>query len=191
MATVEAKAPQADDDPREGERAGDEPAGHRLGLARRAAGVSAGAGAVLVALVAGAGWLYLLDGARLLGSGPLVSGSLPLEQLAHADAQPLLRVLVAWLPAGWLAGRWLARLTGVRRTEAALLVAVESVGVLYLAGAASDALVFNEPLGGHLVRGELRPGTLVAAAAMVMASALAARRRPRTATEGLAAPSAR
>ena len=55
---------------------------------------------VLVGLLAGYGWLYVLRGLGWLGAGPAVGDALPLLQLAGFDGQPLLRVVVAWLLAG-------------------------------------------------------------------------------------------
>src|SRR5205085_604507 len=76
-------------------------------LGRGALGVAV----TVVATAAGVGWLYLLFQWGALDAGPHVSGALPLQQLAGNEAQPLLRVAVAWLPAGVAAGAALTALT--------------------------------------------------------------------------------
>src|SRR5581483_5207854 len=52
---------------------------------------------VVVALLVGIGWLYVLRGLGWFGFGPRVHDSLPLLQLAGFDAQPLARLAVGWL----------------------------------------------------------------------------------------------
>ena len=105
---------------------------------------------VVLAVCAGMGWLYLLREAGALDAGPRLSGALPLEQLARGDDQSLLRVAVAWLPAGVGAGLALAWATGwglARRT-----VAVGLIGfvVLFATGAVSDAIAVNETVVSKL-----------------------------------------
>jgi hypothetical protein len=106
---------------------------------------------------AATGWLYVLRHARVLDVGPHVAGGLPLLQLAHTDDQPLLRMAVAWLPAGMLGGLLLTRLRPARGVVArgALFGLVTAV-VLVLAGAESQAIEFNDvirsqlgPVAGH------------------------------------------
>ncbi len=74
---------------------------------------------VVASLLAGYGWLYGLRDFGWLGTGPRVVDSLPLLQLAGFDRQPLLRVVVAWLLAGLIAGVALIRVRPVRRASIA------------------------------------------------------------------------
>ncbi len=111
---------------------------HRMG---RTVGGAVGFGlAVILGLLAGYGWLYLLSGAGWLAAGPRVSDSLPLLQLAGFDGQPLARVLAAWVLAGGLAGLALRRLTRPRRT---VIAAVLGLALLLLAAQASYAVARN------------------------------------------------
>src|SRR5207248_4521909 len=95
---------------------------------------------VLLAPVAGTGWLYALRSLNWLAVGPHIPDSLPLLQLARADAQPLGRVIVAWLPAGLLAGLALAR---VPRSRRVLVVVIPVVALVLFASQASFALARN------------------------------------------------
>src|SRR2546421_923768 len=56
--------------------------------------------AAVCAVVAGVGWLYLLNRAHAIDLGPNAKGALPLEELARRGAQPVGRMAVAWVPAG-------------------------------------------------------------------------------------------
>ena len=95
---------------------------------------------VVAGLVAGAGWLYVLRGLDWLRLGPRVADALPLLQLASADGQPLVRVIVAWVLAGALTGVALAEVTPYRRAALSLVLALV---VLLLASQASYALARN------------------------------------------------
>jgi hypothetical protein len=95
---------------------------------------------VVAGLLAGTGWLYVLRGLRWLGLGPRISDALPLLQLAAADGQPLLRVVVAWVLAGALTGVALAEMAPPRRTTLALVLAL---ALLLVASQASYALARN------------------------------------------------
>jgi hypothetical protein len=94
----------------------------------------------LAGLLAGAGWLYAFRGLRWFAVGPQVGDSLPLLQLAGFDGQPLLRVVIAWLPAGVIAGLALVRVSPLRR---AVLLGVLGLLVLLFASQASYALARN------------------------------------------------
>jgi hypothetical protein len=114
------------------------------GGARRGAGVVArGAGAALalvLGLLVGIGWLYVMRGLGWFGIGPRVRDALPLLQLPGFDAQPLVRVAVAWLGAGALTGfalRWIPRPRRAAVAGAAGLV------LLLLASQAAYALTRN------------------------------------------------
>ncbi len=95
---------------------------------------------VTVGLLAGYGWLYVLRAAGWFAAGPKVGDSLPLLQLAGFDAQPLSRVVVAWLLAGALAGLALIRAGPGRR---AVLAGVLALLLLLLAAQAAYALARN------------------------------------------------
>jgi len=117
--------------------------------------------------VAGVGWLYLLRDMGALGAGPRVPDALPLQRLAHGDAQPLLRLVAAWLPAGALAGWLLRALTPVVR---AALACACVLAFLLVAGAALDALTANEPVTRHLAAQPGRAATWIAAALVAIGS---------------------
>ena len=104
-------------------------------------GGAAAAFVIIVAgLLAGTGWLYLLRGLRWLDVGPRIGDALPLLQLASFDAQPLLRVLAAWVLAGALTGVALSQVAPRRRVAPAFVVALI---VLLLAAQESYALTRN------------------------------------------------
>jgi hypothetical protein len=138
--------------------------------------VIAGLGLVLLAVCAGMGWLYLLREAGALDAGPRLFGALPLEQLARGDDQPLLRVTVAWVPAGVAAGVALAWATGWGRLGRTITVGLLGFAVLFATGAVSDAVAVNETvaskLGGQFSHG----GIWVEATCLVIGSLLIGRR---------------
>ena len=109
-------------------------------------GVTRAAGSVglvvslLLGLLAGFGWVYVLRGLGWLGGGPQIADSLPLLQLAGFDGQPLLRVVVAWVLAGVLAGLPLVRVRPARR---ALITGALGLVALLLASQAASALTHN------------------------------------------------
>jgi hypothetical protein len=102
---------------------------------------------VLAALLAGTGWLYVLRGLHWFTIGPRLSDSLPLLQLAGFDGQPLVRVVIAWLLAGVLAGVALIRVPRLRRS---LFAGVLCLLVLLLAAQVSYALARNLRLSAVL-----------------------------------------
>jgi hypothetical protein len=108
--------------------------------------------------------LFLLRHAGVLAAGPDIRGALPLKQLAARDAQPLARLVVAWLPAGGVAALALAGLTRLRPGARAFAVTGGVLLVLLIAGAASDAVAVSEPFAPHLVPQLSRPATWVATA---------------------------
>jgi hypothetical protein len=109
--------------------------------------------AVLVGLLAGYGWLYLLRGLGWFSGGPGVGDALPLLQLAGFDRQPLARVVVAWLLAGLIAGVALLRVSPLHRVA---LVAPLSLLLLLLASQAAYAVARNLKLGDVVLN--RRPG---------------------------------
>jgi hypothetical protein len=111
----------------------------------RAAVVGRTVAALLIAiagLLAATGWLYALRGLHWLGFGPRVADALPLLQLASADAQPIVRVVVAWMLGGALTGVALLGTPAWRRAGFALIVGIV---VLLVASQAAFALTRNQP----------------------------------------------
>jgi hypothetical protein len=146
---------------------------------------------VLLAVAAGTGWLYLLRSWHVLGVGPGVGGSLELERLASADAQPLLRVLAAWVPAGLGAGVALAWLVPIRRGLLAAAAGACALALLMGLGAASDAIENSETLGRHLSAQPGRAGPWVAAGVVLIGTYLGARAQGARRGHGAPASSAR
>jgi hypothetical protein len=136
---------------------------------------------VLVGLLAGTGWLYVFRGLHWFGLGPRVGDSLPLLQLAGFDGQPLLRVAVAWLLAGGLAGVALIRVHPLRRS---LFAGVLCLVVLLLASQGAYALARNVRLSGIVF--SRSPGlgpvveAIVFALGCLLPGSLARRQRPGT-----------
>jgi hypothetical protein len=141
----------------------------------------------VAATAAGVGWLYLLRDVGALGFGPSVTGALPLQRLVGADAQPLARLVVTWVPAGLVAGAALAALTGLGRRARVAVAGVAAWVVLAATGAAADAVTANERLTQHLT-GQLRHPGLWVAVAFVCAGAVIVRSRSRPAASAPAGP---
>ena len=113
----------------------------------------------MLAIVGGVGWLYLIRDVHLLAHGPSVSGALPLEELAQRSSQPLLRMAVAWLPAGFAAGLALALTTRLRGAVIAASTGLLALAILFSTTAASEAVSHNESFAEH-VRSSLRQTSL-------------------------------
>jgi hypothetical protein len=142
--------------------------------------VTAGVAACVVCVTAAVGWLYLLRNLSALAVGPPVRGALPLERLAHHDAQPLARVLVAWLAAGAVAGSAVHALTRAGRARRVALAALVAFVVLAPTEAASDAVTANERLTSQAAAPLARGGLWVAVAVFAAATLIApTRREPR------------
>jgi hypothetical protein len=137
--------------------------------------VVAGLALVLLAVCAGMGWLYLLREAGALDAGPRLSGALPLEQLARGDDQSLLRVAVAWVPAGVAAGFALAWATRWGRGRRALAVGLLGFVVLFATGAVSDAVAVNETVASKLGDQFSHGGIWIEVACLVIGSLLIGR----------------
>jgi hypothetical protein len=132
--------------------------------------------AVISCVIAGEGLLYLLRQASVLGAGPAVRGALPLQHLAGSDAQPLLRVAVAWLPAAVVAGLIL-RSAGLRsRPARAAVAAAVAYAVLVPVGALSDAVMVTGRFGDFVGTQWGRAGTLAATGLMALGALVAGRR---------------
>jgi hypothetical protein len=116
----------------------------------RAAGGALGWCLAVFAIAGGVGWLYLIRDVHVLAHGPLVSGALPLEELAARGSQPLLRMAVAWLPAGFAAGLALALATRLRTVAIALSTGVLALLILGSTTAGSEAVSHNETFAEHI-----------------------------------------
>ena len=86
----------------------------------------------------------------MLSLGPRLDGALPLQQLAGGDAQPLVRMLVAWLPAGVAAGFALDALTGLSRPLRVAVASLVSAALLPAAAAISDSIAQNDAVRAHV-----------------------------------------
>jgi hypothetical protein len=128
--------------------------------------------AVLAAALCGYGWLYLLRDARALDAGPQVPGALALQRLARTDAQPLLRVLVAWVPAGLVVGLAAARLGALGRVVRALLAGALTYVTVVLLTAGADSVTHSDRLSQHLSAQFGRAAALVPAAVVAACAAL-------------------
>jgi hypothetical protein len=141
--------------------------------------------ACVVATFAAVGWLYLLREVPSLHAGPAVSGALPLQRLAHQETQPLLRVLLAWAPAGLGAGIVLVWATRLRAASRALVAGATAFVILFATGALSDAVTASESLGMHLAPQFSHEGLWIGTAVMALCAALAS---PARAPRGEATP---
>ena len=129
-----------------------------------------------VAVVCGGlGWLYLLRAAGTFASGPPVAGALPLQRLAGGEAEPLARVLVAWLAAGVVEAAVLAALLRTGRWARAALAGAVAAVTLIAVGALSDAVTASDPVQRHVLPQLSRAGLWVAVAALVACALIPAR----------------
>jgi hypothetical protein len=127
----------------------------------------------VLAIVGGVGWLYLIRDVHVLAHGPMVSGALPLEELASKGSQPLLRMAVAWLPAGFAAGLALALATRLRAAVIGVASGVLALLILGSTTAASEALSHNETFAEHIRPALHRSGLWTAIFLTVIGSILA------------------
>ena len=123
------------------------------------------------AAVAGVGMLYLLRNAGVAHVGPKPAGALPLEQLDESDAQPLLRMALAWLPVGLAAGAVLAAFTRMSRAAALALFALVAGFLLVVSAGVSDSVTNNESLTQHLVTPLGVAGTWVSLGLLIIGAA--------------------
>jgi len=115
----------------------------RPGVKRALVAAGAGAGTVavvVVSLLVGFGWLYVLRDLGWFTVGAQVHDSLPLLQLAAFDGQAALRVVVAWLLTGALAGLALIR---IRPWLRAVTAGPLALALLLLLSQAAFALTRN------------------------------------------------
>jgi hypothetical protein len=129
----------------------------------------------VVTVFGGIGWLYLLRSVPVLAIGPQVDGALPLQQLAGDDAQPLLRVALAWVPAGAVAGAALRRLTALHELPRIAALSAVALVVLVVAGAISDAAAISASVQSHVLPQLGRVGTWAAVGLIVIGAQLQAR----------------
>ena len=127
----------------------------------------------MLAIVGGVGWLYLIRDVHVLAHGPKVSGALPLEELASKGSQPLLRMAVAWLPAGFAGGLALALGTRLRAVSVAVSTGVLALLILGTTTAASEAVSHNETFVSYVRPALHRSGLWTAIAFTVIGSILA------------------
>lgn len=121
---------------------------------------------------AAVGILYALRSVTALAIGPDVPGALPLQQLARGEAQPFARVVLAWVPAGLVAGLALRRLGRVRSVPGMVGLGLAALALLIVAGAAADAVAVSEPLGPHVGPQLRRSGTWVALTCLLVGAAI-------------------
>jgi hypothetical protein len=137
----------------------DPPAGPRTVLA---------AATVVAGTAAGVGWLYLLRDTGALRAGPALHDALALDRLAGRDAQPLLRVIAAFVPAGLFVGLALRALTRLGRTARALLAGVPAYVLLGVIGTASDAVTRSAPAARYVGAQPMRAAVLVPALVLAL-----------------------
>lgn len=124
---------------------------------------------VLIGLLAGTGWLYVFRGLGWFAIGPSIGDALPLLQLASFDPQPLLRVVLAWLLAGGLAGVGLGAFSPWRRGALALGFGLV---LLLLGSQVAYALTRNLSLSGVLFHRRPGAGPVVEACAFAAGAVL-------------------
>jgi hypothetical protein len=127
---------------------------------------------VIAAAAAGIGWLYALRHVGLLRLGPRLTDALPLQRLAGGAAQPLGRMVAAWLPAGLVAGVGIGLVSHLRRPARAAAVFVLALALVLAASAASDALTHNEPIRSQLHQQPHRAAAWLAAGLMALGAVL-------------------
>ena len=126
----------------------------------------------LAVALAGTGWLYALRHAGALGLGPTLPMALPLQRLAGGAGQPVVRLVVAWLPSGLLGGLLLVAMGFRRRIPRAAILFSLTLIMLLAAGAASDAVTASEALAAHWRAQPQRLAVWLAAACVAMGAAL-------------------
>jgi hypothetical protein len=120
-------------------------ADERPSLREAATRIGLAATMALAGTAAGVGWLYLLRDVRVLDVGPVLPDALALERLAGRDAQPLLRILAAFVPAGFAVAFVLRAAAGLGRAGRAVVAGVSAYALLIAAGTASDAVTRSQP----------------------------------------------
>jgi hypothetical protein len=126
----------------------------------------------IAVVLAGIGWLYLLRRTGALRVGPRLPEALPLQRLAGGAAQPLGRIVAAWLPAGIAGGVALSLVARFGRPARAALMFVASAGLLLASGALSDAVTASDTVSAHLGAQPGRAAIWIAAALAAAGAAL-------------------
>jgi hypothetical protein len=126
----------------------------------------------LVGTAVGIGWLYLLRDTGALDAGPGVPMALPLQRLAGGATQPLARLLVAWLPAGLIAGLILVAAGLSRRAVRGALMFATTLVLLMALGAAADAVTASEGVRAHVAAQPHRVASWLAAALVALGATL-------------------
>jgi uncharacterized membrane protein (Fun14 family) len=129
----------------------------------------------VLAVPAGIGVLYLERRLAVLDLGPRIPGALPLQQLAGGEDQPLLRLVVAWVGAGALAGLALGHATRARPLPALALLGALSLGLLLAAGAGADAVAVSDRVAPHLLPQLHRAATWVSTLLLLVGAGLSSR----------------
>ena len=146
-------------------------------MTKRAIGSIARCGAVVIvvgaAVAGGIGWLYALRHVGVLKAGPRLPDALPLQRLAGGAAQPLARVIAAWLPAGLVAGLGVGLVTRLRRPGRGAAVFALALALVLAVAAASDSVTHSESIRHHLHEQPHRAATWLAAGLMALGAALA------------------
>lgn len=132
---------------------------------------------LMLCVVAGVGWLYLLKDTGFLEGFAPVRGALPLQQLAGDSAQPLSRLLIVWLPCGVTAGFMLRAVGLPNRPLRAFGAALITYGLLVATGALSDAVAYSTRISSNISFQFNRPGTMVATLLMAVGALVAGSRR--------------
>ena len=133
--------------------------------------------AVLAALVvvSTTGWLYLLEPHTRIGR-PLLGDALPLDELPHHSAVPLVVYVTVWAGAGLLLGL-LADVARIERFTAALVFALWAFVWLFVATGLSILVVRQIPAGEALHAALRVPALYVAAALAGLGGALLGKKR--------------
>jgi hypothetical protein len=137
---------------------------------------------VVAGTAAGVGWLYLLRDVGALRAGPSLPDALALERLAGRDAQPLLRVLVAFVPSGLVAAVALHAATSMGRAARALVAGLPAYALLIAAGTASDAVTRSRPAARYVAAQPARAAVWLPALILAACSYALPARPPRTAS---------
>ena len=127
---------------------------------------------VFASVAAGIGWLYVLRHVAVLRVGPRFPDALPLQRLAGGAAQPLGRMVVAWLPAGVIAALGIGLVSGLHRVARSLTVFVLALAFVFVATLMSDSLTHNESIRSQIHNEPHRAAAWVAAGLMAVGALL-------------------
>lgn len=125
--------------------------------------------------LAAVGWLYLI-GAQTAVPGPRVGDALPLDELPHHAAMPVVLFFAVWAAAGAVLGL-AGRLVRIDRLTAGLLLALLVGLVVYVGTAVSIAVVRQIPAQHAFDRAATLPAVYLAAALAGLGGGLLGRSR--------------